>query len=46
MDSVQFEKVKNVKVRATEADTKACEKRAAREHRTASADCPKADTVT
>jgi hypothetical protein len=46
MDSVQFEKVKTIKVRATAADSKACEQRAAREHRSASTDCPKADGVT
>jgi hypothetical protein len=44
--TVRFEKVKTVKVRATQADTESCEELAAREHRSASADCPQAEALT
>ena len=46
LNSVRFEKVKTLKIRATAADTESCEDLAAREHRSASAECPQADAMT
>src|SRR5215472_3470723 len=46
LNSVRFEKVKTVKIRATAADTESCEDLAARDHRSASAECPQADAMT
>ena len=46
LNSVRFEKVKTLKIRATAADTESCEDLAAREHRSASAACPQAGAMT